>query len=175
MRASTWKRCRRPTSASPRTSSGASPSSGRRALSAKRAKGERTRSPLEVLPGAGARSGERRLRMRDLEKATGVGRETIRFYIREGLLPEPERPGRNVALYDPSVVARVHLIKELQQKRFLPLHVIRSMLGVEAAPSRDEVQTLLELDGKLFPAVEGAPPGAPERLSVLARRSGFKS
>ena len=33
-----------------------------------------------------------RMRMRDLERATGVGRETIRFYIREGLLPEPARP-----------------------------------------------------------------------------------
>ena len=44
-----------------------------------------------------------RMRMRDLERATGVGRETIRFYIREGLLPEPERPGRNVAWYDASL------------------------------------------------------------------------
>ncbi len=28
------------------------------------------------------------MRMRDLEKASGVGRETIRYYIREGLLPD---------------------------------------------------------------------------------------
>ena len=39
----------------------------------------------------------RRLKMKDLERTTGVGREAIRFYIREGLLPEPERPSRNVA------------------------------------------------------------------------------
>ena len=64
------------------------------------------------------------LKMKDLERATGVGRETIRFYIREGLLPEPARPGRNVAWYDGAFIERIQLIKELQQKRFLPLHAI---------------------------------------------------
>ena len=115
-----------------------------------------------------------RLKMRELERATGVGRETIRYYIREGLLPEPERPGRNVAWYDPSFVERITLIKELQQKRFLPLHVIKTVLaGPEATPSRNEVQALLELDGKLFPAVAGTPGLPPERLPRLAERTGL--
>jgi len=113
------------------------------------------------------------MKMKDLERAAGVGRETIRFYIREGLLPEPHRPGRNVAWYDDSFVERLMLIKELQQKRFLPLHVIRSMIGTEAPPSRDEVRTLLEIDGKLFPAVEGAPEAVAERLSRVARTVGI--
>lgn len=118
-------------------------------------------------------NGGKRLKMKDLERATGVGRETIRFYIRNGLLPEPERPGRNVAWYDESFVHRVNLIKELQQKRFLPLSVIRAIVGVEAAPSRDEVQTLLELDGKLFPAVDGATEAPPERLTDVIERTGL--
>ena len=113
------------------------------------------------------------MKMKDLERAAGVGRETIRFYIREGLLPEPHRPGRNVAWYDASFVEQLMLIKELQQKRFLPLHVIRSMLGGETRPSRDEIRTLLEIDGKLFPAVEGAPEPAIERLSQVARAVGI--
>ena len=111
------------------------------------------------------------LKMKDLERATGVGRETIRFYIREGLLPEPTRPGRNVAWYDGTFIERIGLIKELQQKRFLPLHAIKAILGDgHALPSRDEVQTLLELDGKLFPPVAGVPATAPVRLRDLARR-----
>jgi DNA-binding transcriptional MerR regulator len=114
----------------------------------------------------------KRLKMRDLEKATGIGRETIRFYIREGLLPEPERPRRNVAWYDESFVQRIGLIKELKQKRFLPLHVIKTIVGADTPPSRDEVRTLLELDGKLFPAVGGAAP-QPERLSAVASRTGL--
>jgi DNA-binding transcriptional MerR regulator len=117
-----------------------------------------------------------RLRMRDLERATGVGRETIRFYIREGLLPEPERPGRNVAWYDPSFVERIALIKELKHKRFLPLHVIRTIVGGEAeGPSASEVQALLELDGRLFPAIAGARAPAPERLAAVARRTGVRA
>jgi DNA-binding transcriptional MerR regulator len=110
--------------------------------------------------------------MKDLERATGVGRETIRFYIREGLLPEPTRPGRNVAWYDGTFIERIGLIKELQQKRFLPLHAIKAILSGDghALPSRDEVQTLLELDGKLFPPVAGAPAMPPVRLRDLARR-----
>jgi DNA-binding transcriptional MerR regulator len=113
--------------------------------------------------------------MRALERATGVGRETIRFYIREGLLPEPERPGRNVAWYDPSFVERIALIKELQHKRFLPLHVIKAIVAGDTPRSREEVQALLELDGKLFPAVAGAPAVEPERLSVVARRTGLRA
>ncbi len=114
----------------------------------------------------------KRLKMKDLEKATGVGRETIRFYIREGLLPEPQRPRRNVAWYDESFVQRIALIKELKQKRFLPLHVIKTIVGTDTPLSRDEVGTLLELDGRLFPAVAGATL-EPERLSAVASRTGL--
>lgn len=39
------------------------------------------------------------MRMRELEARSGVGRETIRCYIREGLLPEPARAARNSASY----------------------------------------------------------------------------
>ncbi len=114
------------------------------------------------------------MKMQDLERATGVGREAIRFYIREGLLPQPERPGRNVAWYDESFVERIALIKELQQKRFLPLQVIKAIVGNDAEPPRDEVKALLELDGRLFPAVAGAEMPS-ERLSDVARRTGLKA
>ncbi len=66
--------------------------------------------------------------MKELEERTGVGRETIRYYIRTGLLAEPERPKRNVATYSEAHVTRVALIKRLQQERFLPLNVIKDML-----------------------------------------------
>lgn len=117
----------------------------------------------------------RRFKMRDVERMTGIGRETIRFYIRAGLLPEPERPGRNVAWYDANFVERLRLVRELREKRFLPLHVIKAIVGSGAGPSRDEVQTLLELDGKLFPAVDGRPPAAAETVAAVARRTGVSA
>ncbi|MBC7507040.1 MAG: MerR family transcriptional regulator [Sandarakinorhabdus sp.] len=69
--------------------------------------------------------------MRELEKASGVGRETIRYYIREGLLPEPDRASRNSASYSDGHVARLRAIKRLQEERFLPLAVIRSLLDAD--------------------------------------------
>ena len=71
------------------------------------------------------------MRMRELEKRTGVGRETIRYYIREGLLPEPDRASRNSASYSDDHVARLKVIKRLQDERFLPLAVIKTLLDAD--------------------------------------------
>lgn len=73
------------------------------------------------------------MRMRELEARSGVGRETIRFYIREGLLPEPARAARNSASYSEAHVTRLVAIKRLQEERFLPLAVIRGLLDRDSA------------------------------------------
>jgi DNA-binding transcriptional MerR regulator len=111
--------------------------------------------------------------MRDLERTTGVSRDTVRFWIREGLLPEPERTGRNAAWYPRAFVERIAFIRELQRKRFLPLAVIRAIVRADDAPPAAEVDTLLQLDGRLFPAVAGRPATPPERLRRVARRLGL--
>ena len=110
--------------------------------------------------------------MKDLERATGVGREAIRYYIREGLLPEPERPARNVAWYDESYVERIALVKKLQSERFLPLAVIKRIVQGDELPTDAEVRTLLDLHGRLTPGVREEAARAPERLSDLAARVG---
>jgi DNA-binding transcriptional MerR regulator len=117
----------------------------------------------------------KRLKMRDLERATGVGREAIRYYIREGLLPEPERTARNVAWYDESFVERVSLIKKLQKERYLPLAVIKGIVGAERALSADETRMLLELDGKIVPAADRGGGRRSEQLSTLARRTDLRA
>ncbi|MFA5582528.1 MAG: MerR family transcriptional regulator [Paracoccaceae bacterium] len=71
------------------------------------------------------------MRMRELEKASGVSRETIRYYIREGLLPEPDRRHRNSATYNENHLALLLAIRRLRDERFLPLSVIRSLLHGE--------------------------------------------
>ncbi|MBM4245501.1 MAG: MerR family transcriptional regulator [Deltaproteobacteria bacterium] len=116
--------------------------------------------------------------MKDLERATGVSRETIRYYIREGLLPEPERPGRNVAWYDASFVEHILLIKRLQGERFLPLSVIKGIVGDPRELTEMEERALHALDGHIAPAVEraGAAPRRtrprPSRASRGASASG---
>lgn len=119
---------------------------------------------------SGPREPRKRLKMKDLERATGVGREAIRYYIREGLLPEPERPERNVAWYDASFVERILLIKRLQSERFLPLSVIKGIVGDARGLSDHESRALGALDGHIVPAGERARPHQPETLARLAKR-----
>jgi DNA-binding transcriptional MerR regulator len=113
--------------------------------------------------------------MKDLERATGVSRETIRYYIREGLLPEPERPDRNVAWYDASFVERILLIKRLQSERFLPLSVIKGIVGDARELTEMEARALHALDGQIAPAATRAEAGPhpAETLTRLAKRVGL--
>lgn len=103
------------------------------------------------------------MRMRDLEKASGVGRETIRFYIREGLLPEPDKPSRNSARYSDVHVTRLKAIKRLQEERFLPLAVIRDLLEAEGGDRWLLPDAFPTLDAQLAQRLEEA---GPARVAV---------
>lgn len=73
------------------------------------------------------------LRMKDLVARTGASREAIRYYINEGLLPEPRKTSRNMAWYSPEHVERIQYIRALQDEHFLPLKAIRAVLDGQAA------------------------------------------
>ncbi len=68
------------------------------------------------------------LRMRDLVRESGLPRETIHFYIHQGLLPKAVKTGRNTALYTLEHLERLRHIRELQERQFLPLKAIRAVL-----------------------------------------------
>lgn len=85
-------------------------------------------------PGGESMEPEPRLRMRDLVRQSGLPRETIHFYIQQGLLPRPLKTGRNTALYPAQHLERLRRIRELQERQFLPLKAIRAVL----AESTDE-------------------------------------
>ncbi|MFN8644674.1 MAG: MerR family transcriptional regulator [Candidatus Binatia bacterium] len=59
--------------------------------------------------------------MRDLTRATGLTRETIHFYIAQGLLPPGTKTGRNTAEYGREHLERLQRIRDLQAQHFLPL------------------------------------------------------
>lgn len=87
---------------------------------------------------------ERLLRMAELSRQSGVPAATIKHYMREGLLPGPRlKTGRNMAYYDPALVDRIQAIKELQQKRYLPLRVIKDVLDGADPYRSDETQEAL--------------------------------
>jgi len=76
------------------------------------------------------------LKMAELAEASGVSAGTIKHYLREGLLPEPVKTSRNMAWYPPDFVERIQLIKELQERRFMPLKAIKGLLELEGEATR---------------------------------------
>jgi DNA-binding transcriptional MerR regulator len=68
------------------------------------------------------------MRLRELVKATGVSRETIQFYLREGVLPKPRKREGGQADYGQNYVRLICRIKDLQENHYLPLSVIKSIL-----------------------------------------------
>lgn len=69
----------------------------------------------------------------ELAKAGGVNRETVRYYERHGLLPEPRRSGANYCLFDELAVERLRFIKRAQAVGF-SLNEIRELLDLRFAP-----------------------------------------
>ncbi len=112
------------------------------------------------------------IKMKELEARTGVSRETIRYYIREGLLAEPEKPKPNVALYDETHIERLALIKKLQHERFLPLGVIKDMLdGDGAALKAEKLPSFLGLEFLLSARFGDEGSRQPLALSEVAERA----
>jgi len=79
------------------------------------------------------------LKMRELMDTTGVTKATILHYVKEGLLPEPVKTGRNMAYYAFACIERISFIKQLQSKHRLGLAQIKTILkerdkGREVAP-----------------------------------------
>ena len=103
------------------------------------------------------------MKMRELEKRTGVHRETIRVYLRKGLLPQPQRPRPNVAEYGEEHVRGILAIRGLQRDGGLPLARIRRALDGDASA--------LPMEATAFPQLQrlvAARIGVEEDLVPLA-------
>jgi DNA-binding transcriptional MerR regulator len=87
----------------------------------------------------------RPLRMAELSARSGVPRETIHFYLREGLLPRPRKGGRTVAYYGEEHLERLRTIRRLREEKYLPLAVIRRLLDAPGAPAERDVDVLAEV------------------------------
>lgn len=68
------------------------------------------------------------MRISDLSRESGVPIPTIKFYLRQGLLPAGERTARNQARYDASHLRRLHLVRVLVDVGGLSLRAVRRVL-----------------------------------------------
>lgn len=86
------------------------------------------------------------MKMRELEQRTGVRREMIHFYFRNGLLPEPARPKPNVADYGEEHVRSILAIRRLQSEQRLSIDEIKQALNGHAAAVPGDAMTFRHLD-----------------------------
>lgn len=110
------------------------------------------------------------MKMRDLERQTGIHRETIRVYLRKGLLPQPHRPKPNVAEYGDAHVRGILAIRHLQQERRLPLAQIKRALDGDTSAMAADAAAFPQLNA-LVAARLGMDEGLVPLTSVMARNA----
>ncbi|MPT46963.1 MAG: MerR family transcriptional regulator [Sphingobium sp.] len=86
------------------------------------------------------------MKMRELEERTGTHREVIRIYIRNGLIPQPERAGRTVAIYGEQHVQAIIAIKKLQKESRLTLAQIKQLIDGGPAEARVDASAFDRLE-----------------------------
>jgi DNA-binding transcriptional MerR regulator len=107
------------------------------------------------------------MKMRDLEARTGINRETIRVYLRHGLVPDPRRPLPNVADYDESHVRAILAVRELQRESGLTLRQIKDSLRGKMSDRRIEAGAFQNLEALVATRVGMDP--RPIAISTLVK------
>src|SRR6185436_4243356 len=78
-----------------------------------------------------------------LARAAGVGVETVRYYQRRGLLPEPARPPGEVRRYGDAEVNRLKFIRSAQAAGFT-LNEIGELIALDASDDRARARELAQ-------------------------------
>src|SRR5512137_1668097 len=68
------------------------------------------------------------LKIGEIARKSGVPVSTIHFYVKEGLLPPPEKVNKKMAYYDESCIKKLEAIQHLKEKKNYPLAVIKNIL-----------------------------------------------
>lgn len=76
------------------------------------------------------------LKISELAEVCGINKETVRYYERKSLIPEPTRNKSGYRVYHSDTVNRVKFIKRMQRLGF-SLSEIHKLLGVE---DRDDIR-----------------------------------
>ena len=95
------------------------------------------------------------MRMSELSSACGLPVPTIKYYLREGLLPPGARTAANQADYGDEHVHRLRLIRALVEVGDLPLATVGAVLAAVDDPSRSTHDVLGVVHHAL--ALRGAP------------------
>jgi DNA-binding transcriptional MerR regulator len=118
------------------------------------------------------------MRLAELSKRSGVSTATIKYYLREGLLPPGERISATQAEYDEEHLRRLRLVRALVQVGRVPVATARDVLAAVEDESADHLSRLGTAVGALPhgpPAVDDrATAEAADRAEELQRRLGWR-
>ncbi|WP_349426603.1 MerR family transcriptional regulator [Microbacterium sp. LWS13-1.2] len=108
------------------------------------------------------------MKISELSERSGVPVATVKFYIREGMLPRGESVSATRAEYGEEHLARLRLIAALADVRGLPLVRVREVLDLVDSPLDDPMETLGRAVGALPPYVDGGRDDYPRAREAIA-------
>ena len=82
------------------------------------------------------------MRINELAERSGLPAATIKYYVREGILPGGERTGYNQVVYDESHLHRLRLVRTLLELGRLPIATIKDVIAAVDDPARTEHSSL---------------------------------
>ncbi|MCU0576984.1 MAG: MerR family transcriptional regulator [Desulfobacterota bacterium] len=105
------------------------------------------------------------LKIGEIARRSGIPISTIRFYVKEGLLPPPEKVNKKMAYYDEGCIKKLQAIQHLKEKKYYPLAIIKNILR-----RMDDGFTFEEavvVEDTLFDPMSSAEAGVVDRVEFL--------
>lgn len=95
-----------------------------------------------------SKNGGKPLSIGALAKQAGVNLETVRFYERRGLLPDPPRTESGYRMYPSEAVRRLRFIKRAQELGF-SLNEIDELLALRSSPRGSSAEVRRRAEAKI--------------------------
>ncbi|MBT2471471.1 MerR family transcriptional regulator [Streptomyces sp. ISL-66] len=106
------------------------------------------------------------MRLAELSERSGLPTATIKYYLREGLLPAGRRVGATTAEYDEGHLRRLRLVRALIQVGGLPVAKVREVLG---HVDDESLGRTIRLGAALWALPQGPEPAEEDEAAASAR------
>lgn len=117
------------------------------------------------------------MRMAELSERSGVPAPTIRFYLREGLVPQGRLTSPNQAIYDESHLRRLRLVRALLDIGGLTVEAARGVIAAMEAKSGNDFAVLGQVQYGLTPRNRDtghSAPAAQTDVDAIIERQGWR-
>lgn len=113
------------------------------------------------------------MRMAELVERSGLPVATIKYYLREGLLPRGESTSATRATYDDDHLHRLRLVRALTDVAGLSLEAVRDVLATVDDESVSWHEAVGSAHVRLSPDVGSSSSPSAARVTALIRRRGW--